>query len=184
MSGRFEPWQPFVHGETTYDLSHLNDFWLIVRDSGKVERCVRVTFADHCFTRPPAGTSDTAPVYPGCSRPDGRFCTDRYELSLGLRAALEYAASGGIVWNSHGEHFVLIKGVNFRDARIDYAVIFSLERLRGTEFDLLMHVRTAHMRDEKPIDTFGSVRLAHLVTLVMKNKKPTKNFARNRKRPE
>lgn len=183
MQQRFTHWQPFVDGESTFDFSHLNGVCLVVRDSAGVDRRVCVTFSDHCFTRPPVDGNDVAPVYPNCSRANGRFCTERYELSLGLPQLLEFVASGGDVWNSQSEHYAILRNVNFRGNVVDYVAIFSLEKIKGTEFDLHMHVRTAHHRDERPIDTYGSVRFAHLIALAIQKKRPKKNFDQRRKRP-
>ncbi len=185
MQPRFSDWPAFVHYGAKYDLSHLNGVLLIAVDSAGEKRRIRVTFSDHCFTRPAMGEHDAAPTYPNCSRGvDGRFCTERYELSRGIYAALEYVAKRGIVWNSHGEHYIVVKDVDFRGQPIDYAIIFSLSKFKGShDYDLHMHVRTAHRRDEEPIDTFGSVRFAHLLALAIQKRRPRKNFDRHRKRP-
>jgi hypothetical protein len=184
MQPRFSDWPPFVHDGVEYYLSHLNGVSLNATDSAGRSRRIRVTFSDHCFTRPPLGDDDPAPAYPDCSRTDGRFCTERHELSLGILAVLEYVTTRGIVWNSQSEHYVIIKNVDFRGEAVDYAIIFSISKFKGSsDYDLHMHVRTAHRRDEKPIDTFGSVRFAHLLTLAIQRKRPKKNYDRNRKRP-
>lgn len=180
---RFFPWPPFVHRGVTYDLSHLNGVSITSKDSEGRERRIAVTFSDHCFTRDPTGDDDDGPVYPGCSRKGGRFCTERYGLSLGLVDALKRVAAGGVVWNTRGDHYAVIKGMVHNGATIEYAVIFSLDKVTGRDADLNLCVRTAHRRDERPIDTFGSVRFAHLVSLVMRNQRPNKNFDRKRKRP-
>ena len=175
-------WPPFLYDGKTYDLSHLNPWKLEVADSAKVTRSILVTCADHCFTKKPDG--DSAPVYPGCSRDDGRFCVERYELSLNLRQMIEHAV-GGEIWLGNEERYVVIKGIDFRGRKVDYAIVFSLEKISGTEFDLRMHVRSAHKRyEDEPIDTYGSARFAHLVKLAIERKKPKRNFDRNRKRPK
>jgi hypothetical protein len=171
-----------VHGDKTYDLSHLNECLLVAKDSGGVERRITVTFVDHCFTRPSQGEGDEAPLFPDCSRPDGRFCTERYSLSHHIKSILDQLAKGD-VWNSAGEHYVIFKKVEHQGRKIDYVVVFSLDRLSGHSSDLHMHVRSAHKRDQDPIDTFGSVRFAHLIKLRMERKRPSKIFNHKRKRP-
>jgi hypothetical protein len=185
-----KPWPPFVHGEKIFDLSHLNERMDYVVDSKKKKRIVLVTFTDHCFTRLPNGSADAAPRYPGCSRMDGRFCTDRYELSLKLNHHINFSNLRE-VWNTVGdEHYAIVRGVDHRGTRVEYAVIFSLEKLKGvqaeggTKVDLHMRIRTAHKRNNKPIETFGSVRFSHLVKLVMENERPLKIYDHKRKRPK
>jgi hypothetical protein len=193
MTGKFliqKPWPLFVHGEKTFDLSHLNERVDYAVDSSKKKRTVLITFTDHCFTRSPNGEGDTAPPYPGCSRADGRFCLERYELSTRLNDHLHFSTLRE-VWNTDSdEHYAIVRGVDHRGARIEYAIIFSLGRLKGVQtrggakINLHMRIRTAHRRDEnRAIETFGSVRFSHLVKLTMENKRPPKTYDRHRKRP-
>jgi hypothetical protein len=185
------PWPPFVHRGTTFDLSHLNEHVKEATDSSKAKRTILVTFGDHCFTRPPNGEWDRAPRYPNCSRGvDGRFCTERHELSLQIMDQIDFASLKD-VWNTkNDEHFVVIRGVDYQGTQIEYAVIFSLEKMKGVQtkgsggrrIDLHMRVRTAHKRDDT-IETFGSVRFPHLVKLVMEKKRPQRIYDHHRKRP-
>lgn len=177
------PWSPFRDGENEYDLSHLSEFILGAPDSQGVERRILVTFGDHCFTRDPSGQDDAAPIFPGCSRADGRFCVERYGLSVGIREFLE-AAVGHDVWNGDGQHYVIVSGKDHKGNKITYVVVFSLEKSKGFGVELHMHVRSAHKREKDPIETFGSIRFAHLVKLTMEGKRPKKIFDQRRKRPK
>lgn len=193
MTGKYlmqKPWPPFVHGKKIFDLTHLNERLDYIVDSGKRKRIVLTTFADHCFTRDPLGSDDAAPRYPDCSREDGRFCTERYELSTQLNDHLDFSTLKD-VWNTENdEHYAIIKGVSHRGAMIEYAIIFSLTKLKGIQaeggakVDLHMRIRTAHRREDgRAVDTFGSVRFSHLVRLAIENKKPAKIYDSRRKRP-
>jgi hypothetical protein len=122
------PWPPFVDGGTTYDLSHLNEFTFDVVDSAKVARKVIVSFSDHCFTRPPQDANDTAPVYPGCSRGDGRFCFERYALSHEIATIIREIGNEN-VWNSASENYIIGRGTDRNGNQADYVIIFSLEKL-------------------------------------------------------
>lgn len=176
-----QPWPPFLHGGQTFDLSHLNEFVFEKGDSAEICRQIIVTFTDHCFTRPPRGAGDIAPAYPNCSRNDGRFCTERYDLSLKIKNIIATARD---VWNGTDEHFVIARAVDHRGVQVDYVVIFSIEKVKGLEeIDLHVRVRSAHQRDLSPIATFGSVRFVHLVKLTMEGKKPRKITDHHRKRP-
>ena len=186
-----KPWAPFTHDGKIFDLSHLNERIDYVVDSSKTKRIVLVTFADHCFTRLPIGTADAAPVYPSCSRTDGRFCIERYELSTKLNGHLDFSRLRD-VWNTdNDEHYAIVRGVDYRGTRIEYAIIFSLARLKGIQaeggakVDLHMRVRTAHKRDNgRTVETFGSVKFNHLVRLAIENKRPAKVYDPYRKRPK
>jgi hypothetical protein len=184
------PWPPFVHGGKTFDLSHLNERVDYVVDSDKKKRTVLITFTDHCFTRNSEGEEDAAPQFPDCTRTDGRFCTEHYTLSILLNDYINLSSLKN-VWNTDkDEHYAIVRGVDHRGSRIEYAIIFSLDKLRGIQaeggarIELHMRVRTAHKREEgHAVETFGSVRFSHLVKLVMEKKRPPKIYDRDRKRP-
>jgi hypothetical protein len=173
------PWPAFAHGDKTFDLSHLHERVDYAIDSSGTKRVVLITYADHCFTREAMEGEDAAPPYPGCSRASGRFCFERYELSLELNDHLDFSRLKE-VWNTkNDEHYAIVRGVTHQGAKTEYAVIFSLEKLKGVQapggvkIDLHMRIRTAHKRErERTVETFGSVRFAHLVTLAMKNERP------------
>lgn len=176
-------WPPFIVGEDSYDLSHLNEEVLEVLDSSKVRRGVLVTYSDHCFTRDPLDEEDLAPSFPNCSRSDGRFCAERYALSFDLPKIIRETAEGGVVWNTDGDHYAVVR-LNIGGESREYAVLFSLDRLKGFKnIHLHLRVRSAHPRNDDPIATFGSVRFAHLVRLRVANQRPPKLFDKKRKRP-
>lgn len=176
------PWPDFVVGDTTYDFSHLNEYTFETVDSDGTTRTIIVSFEDHCFTRKPKGADDTAPVFPGCSRQDGRFCTERFELSKAIQAHID-AASKAKVWSTTSDHYAVVS-IGQGDQSQEYGIVFSLDRVKGLAgVHLHMRIRTAHPRNEEPLDTFGNIRFAHLVKLRMLNQRPNKNFDRHRKRP-
>ncbi len=177
-------WPPFEVDGTVYLLSHLDDIVLQVEDSEKATRGIRVSFSDHCFTRDPVDKADPAPFFPDCSRgKGGRFCVDRYTLSLDLPNLVK-SLTGGVVWNTDGDHYAVVSA-QVGGVRRDYAVVFSLDPLKGFQgIHLQMRIRSAHARDGAPINTFGNVRFAHLMTLRIANRRPNKVFDNNRKRPK
>jgi hypothetical protein len=95
------------------------------------------------------------------------------------------------VWNTVAdEHYAIVRGIDHQGTRVEYAIIFSLEKLKGVQapggakVDLHMRIRTAHKRDkDRPTETFGSERFPHLVKLTMENTRPSKVYDRHRKRP-
>lgn len=177
------PWERFVVGETTYDLSHLNEYTFLAEDSGGDDRTIIVSYEDHCFTRKPNGPDDATPLFPGCSREDGRFCAERFELSKEIRRHIE-AALKGKVWNSTSDHYAIVV-IGEGDQKREYGIVFSLDRVKGiANVDLHMRIRTAHPRTEDPLETFGHVRFAHLIKLRMQNKRPPKNYDKHRKKPQ
>lgn len=177
------PWPNFVVGETTYDFSHLNEYTFVAADSDGNNRRIVVSYEDHCFTRKPTGTNDPAPVFPNCSRNDGRFCTERFELSKEIRARLDEALKGK-VWNSTSDHYAVIV-IDMGEEKIEYGIVFSLDKVKGIAgVDLHMRIRTAHPRTDEPLGTFGHIRFAHLIKLRMQNQRPTKLFGKHRKKPQ
>jgi hypothetical protein len=64
-----------------------------------------------------------------------------------------------------------------------YAIVFSLDRVKGLPVDLHMRIETAYPCDKKPIETFGEVRFRHLVTLRMQRKSAGRLTNQDRRRP-
>lgn len=178
-------WPPFALGETVYSFDHLVDFAFTCKDSEGTERSVLVTFSDHVFTRKAESDDKPAEAFPECSRtPHGYVCPTRYRMSFQLPALIEKVA-GQKVWLLTGDdRYAQIPVVDDEDRKLLYAVIFSLERNKGREYPLRMYVRSAHLYDRKPPDTFGEVKFAHLLKLRVANKHPPKNHDRGRKRPK
>jgi hypothetical protein len=182
------PWTPFVHGGTTYDLSHLDEFEFSVTDSNAQERRIAVTFSDHCFTRDYEPNDDPALFYPGGSRTPGVFSFDRYRHSLDIGLHIARAVRGK-VWNAsryHGyqENFAAVPTVNHEGKRVLYAILFSLER-GGKDLLIALHmrVRTAYPCDERAVPTFGEVRFSNLVALSMQGKSPARITDPHRRKP-
>lgn len=79
-------WGEFQAGETTYNLSHLNgkEIELIQPEKQNFPQNVfpiYLSFGDHCFTK---HYGDDAYIYSEYNGKTRYFCTERYELSLGL----------------------------------------------------------------------------------------------------
>ena len=144
-----------------------------------------VTFTDHVFTRDEVVGDIVALAFPNCSRtPRGYLCPDRYRMSLhlpGLLAGLAYQR----VWNLTGEDpYAQLPILDDRGIRRLYAIVFTLDRLKGLKTDLRLIVRSAYVCDRKPPDTFGEVRFAHLVRLRLERKHPKREYGDKRKRPK
>lgn len=154
-------WSPFVYQGTTHDLSHLDEYQLTVQDSADIDRVIAVTFTDHCFTTKPKAGDDPELVYPDSSRQPGHFAFARYQLTLDLARHIKRAADGK-VWNVQGENFAVVPTVDHAGNRVLYAIIFSLDPVKGLPVDLHMRVETAYPATEKPLVTFGFVRFRHL----------------------
>jgi hypothetical protein len=178
------PWTPFVHAGITYDLSHLEEYAFTITDTGAIERRIAVTFSDHCFTRAYRTEDAPAPIYPGSSRNPGVFCFERYCYSLDIAAHIERAASGK-VWNAASDRdaFAIVPIIDHQGREVLYAIVFSLDRVKGLPVDLHMRIETAYPCDKKPIETFGEVRFRHLVTLRMQRKSAGRLTNQDRRRP-
>lgn len=173
------PWGAFLTGDQTFDLSHLDDRIAIVTVGG-VDVPILVTFSDHCFTEEPK-PNDERPVFPGCSRPDGRFCTKRYAASLEMWGHIERAMRGR-VWMGERDRYLVLT-VDLGNAH--YIIALSLEKLKGrADAKLLMRVRTGfHRTDDKHVATYGEVRFVNLVGLILKGKLPPRIYDQKRRTP-
>lgn len=177
-------WVPFVYQGKTYDLAHLDEYEITVRDTGSVDRRIAVTFDDHCFTRKPDPGDDPALAYPASNRQPGHFCFDRYGHTFDLRNYIEQMTRGE-VWNVEDENYALVPVVDHAGTSLFYAIVFSLDRRRGfPPIDLHMRVRTAYpCTDGILTTTFGHVRFRHLVALRVKNDRPRKDYNPRRRMP-
>lgn len=177
-------WPPFEADGVSYVFEHLADFAFTCRDSDGVVHTVLVTFTDHVFTRNALSSDEPAHAFPGCSRqPHGYLCPTRYRMSFQLPALIEQVATQR-VWSLTGaDRYAQVPVVDDQGTRQLYAIVFSLDRISGLEQPLRMIIRSAHLCDRKPPDTFGEVRFAHLIKLRLGNKHPAKNHSRGRKQP-
>ncbi|GAA0585373.1 hypothetical protein [Caenispirillum bisanense] len=153
-------------------------------DSAKVDARIAVTFTDHCFTRDRRQGDAADLAFPGCSRDDGVFCLQRYHHSLQAPAYIR-DFHRAVAWNLKGdETYAVIPTVTQDGQAQHYAIIFSLDRVRGVEgIDLHMRVRTAHPRTERDLTTYGSIRFAHLVRLRRENQRPRRVYDSRRRKP-
>jgi len=176
-------WPAFTYQGTVYDLAHLDEYEFTMVDTEGLTRRIAVTFADHCFTRPPVPGDDPALAYPGSDRRPGHFCFVRHQLSLGLTGHIE-RISGGQVWSVEGDNFAALPVVDQAGRLVLYGIMFSLDRVSSLPVQLHMRVRTAYPIDDKIPATYGVVRFRHLVALRMKGKKPPRIVGAHRKRPK
>lgn len=176
------PWRNFSYNDSIYDLSHLNEHSIEVFDSKNVKRSILVTYTDHCFTEDMSQDDDPVLEYPGSSRGRGCFSIERYKCSLALP---EYIAtvSKSKIWVVEGSNFALIPIITHEGIKVLYAIIFSLDPIKGLPFALHMRVSTAYPQTESDITTYGNVRFVHLVTLRMQKKYPGRILDKHRQKP-
>jgi hypothetical protein len=174
-------WPAFIYQQITYDLSHLDEFIFPIVDSQKTKRTIAVTFGDHCFTRNPLPGDDPNLMYPRCSRNPGCFCFDRYAASKQLATSIE-AAKLGMVWMVKGENYAFIPKVNVLGNQSDYAIVFSMKRVKRLQgVDLHMFVESAYFCDRYEIQEYGNVRFPHLATLRMRDEVPGRQIGYRRR---
>ena len=179
------PWPLFTLDDSSYDLSHLDEYSFKLADSKGVYRTVVVTFEDHCFTRKWEASDQHSLRFPNCSRkPQGAFCQVRYMHSLKLREYIGQAILGD-VWIADGEGFAIIPIVDGQGIRVLYCILFDLVKIHELPFELRMIVRTAYPLDSgRNFATNGNIRFRHLVTLKIEGKRPPRNTDQRRKRPQ
>ena len=177
-------WKSFAHDGLEYDLTHLNEHEIQVLDSTNLERRIAVTYSDHCFTRDRQLGDDPALTYPDSSRISSCFSFERHQHSLSLPKHINSIATSK-AWNVDGQHFALLPPVINSDGdKVYYAIMFSLDPLKGLPIHLHMRIQTAHPRIAgSTINTYGFVSFPLLVSLRCQSKHPKKIYDRNRKRP-
>lgn len=175
-------WQPFSYGGHIYDLSHLKPFEFSVIDSSKVTRKIAVSFSDHCFTRSVGPGDQSDIIFPGCSRNPGAFCTTRYANSLSLPGLIGTVRQHD-VWMLSSENCAFIPTIDAAGNRHLYAIVFSLDPVKGLEADLHMRVRSAYPCEPDTIITYGKVRFSHLVRLRVNRQHPNRITSGVRKKP-
>lgn len=178
-------WAPFTTGSVDYTFDHLADFEFTCEDSDGVERAVLVSFTDHVFTRDAVAADQVGDAFPGCSRtPRGYLCPVRHRMSLRLPELIERVTRQRVWCLSGHDRYAQISVEDDQGIKQLYAVIFTLDRLKGRTQVLQMLIRSAHICDRKTPDTFGEVRFTSLVKLRIENRHPKKISDRNRKRPK
>jgi hypothetical protein len=187
MPGPYFPipdWPSFVHEGFVYTFEHLREYEFSVTDSAEMERRVGVTFSDHVFTRDSAPSDKPGTLFPTSSRnPPGAFCPIRYSLSLRIREWIAWTVEGH-AWILDGDdRFAQIPLVDDQGGPILYAIVFSLDPVRGLPVDLHMRVRSAYPCDHHVPMTYGNVRFRHLVRLRVEGRRPGKNLDKRRKKP-
>jgi hypothetical protein len=179
-----EIWSDFIHGANTHSFTHLQEIYINVADSSGIDRAIIATFSDHVFTRDPEVGDEHAAAFPGCSRNPGFFCPERYAFSLQLPTVVPLVC-GSKVWCLTGaDRYAQIPVVTQAGAEHLYAIIFTLDKIKGLPFDLHMQIRSAYPCTRKVPDTFGEVKFKHLARLRVENKHPKKNHERGRKVPK
>ncbi|MBD9447436.1 hypothetical protein [Rhizobium sp. RHZ01] len=176
-------WPDFTLAETTYSFAHLAEQYLTVVDSAGQERRIIATFTDHVFTRDRLTSDVIEHAFPGCSRGVGFVCSERHALSLQLPTLLPNICSSK-VWNLTGaDRYAQVPVVTHEDEEALYAIIFTLDKVKGLPFHLHLMVRSAYLCREKAPDTFGEVKFKHLVRLRLENKHPARVYSAGRKKP-
>ncbi len=177
-----QSWAAFTYEGQTYELTHLDEYAVEIKDSAGEVRRIAITFSDHCFTKEPVETDDPGLRYPESTRPRGNFCIERYHLSLGLPQHLAHAMRDK-VWNIRDGTFAAVPVINHRGEKVLYGIVFSLDPVKGFPLHLHLRVETAYPCDESELTTYGHIRFTHLVTLRMRRKSPNRNFDRHRPKP-
>ena len=169
-----------------FEFEHLDEYHLVAEDSEGNERHIIVVFSDHCFTdkAPEDSLAPQKYLYQDSTRNPGYFCKKRYRHSLLLVQHIEDAKERS-VWNASGQNLAIIPTVEENGVPAHYAVLFYLRRWKGNRpYHLRMDVVSAYICDDiAQFATFGEIGFKKLVSLAMKNKQPTKNTKRRRKRP-
>ena len=178
-------WESFATGGVNYTFEHLTDFEFICQDADGGDHAVLVSFTDHVFTRGGVDADRVVDAFPDCSRiPHGYLCPVRYQMSLRLPELIEHIARQKVWCLSGADRYGQVSVVDEQGVKQLYAVIFTLDRMKGRTQSLRMLIRSAHLCDRKPPDTFGEVKFSNLVKLRIENKHPSKNYGRSRKRPK
>lgn len=179
-------WKPVVAADgTTYSLDHLHDYIEVFRDSGGVERRVRVTFSNHCFSDRTYGHEPQEFLMPrkGLHGPKaGAFCLERHAASLAIRNRI---AQAGEIWNTRtvGEFVLLSRYRRPADGqKCVYCVFYTLRQVQNPDVDFVMEVTSAYLRDSRP-DTFGPSTHAEALALCARGMKPARNHTGGRPRP-
>jgi hypothetical protein len=178
-------WAPFTIGGVSYTFEHLADFEFTCQDSDGVDRTVLVSFSDHVFTRDALSSDQAGDAFPGCSRrPHGYVCSVRYRMSFRLPELIVRFARQKVWCLSGQDRYAQVSVQDDQGIEHLYAIIFTLDRLKGGTQALRMLIRSAHICDRKTPDTFGEVRFTNLVKLRIENRHPRKISDRGRRRPK
>lgn len=181
---QYKPWPDFHYNGTIYKLDHLAEHEIEVTDSSSVKRTIVITYSDHCFTDKPESEADPALVYPDCSRgAQGHFSFERYHCSLDLPTFVSQLTNNK-VWNVNGGNYAQLPIITHNGQRTWYAIIFSLDPVKGLPIDLHLKVRTAYPNSRDHIPTFGHVSFSRLVKLRVENKTPPPVYDKHRKKPQ
>lgn len=178
------PWIPISShsGPPSYirGSSHLDqaDFSYVMGPGNGVR--IRVIYSSHCFTRAKQ-PGDPADLDYTLHHTDPRtFCVDRHFLSLQLNEVL-LKSLGGKVEMCPGGNYVSVTLRTMNGLPIHYAVFFDINIDVRNRPDLLIRVRSAHPRAQRPT-TRGHVRFGNLIQLTLSGKRPRQIFgAKHRK---
>jgi hypothetical protein len=143
-------WQPFLHQDTAYDLSHLHPTSLTYEQPAKEDKpaltyTVEVRFSLHCFTR---GIGDGEHPDPALLYSDSRetriFDFRRYELSKQLPGIVQNLSRRKCYNTGKGNFFTVVV-IGAQGQPIDYDIFF--EASRSTRKGLVLFVQSAYARD-------------------------------------
>ncbi|MFN6254385.1 MAG: hypothetical protein ACK4Y5_20245 [Acetobacteraceae bacterium] len=180
-------WSDFTNISTreVLSLSHLNDFSITVNvgsEESEIHVKIAVSFSDHCFTRERRNGDPYYLNFPNCSRRDGVFCIERYNLSITIRDHIVYFSKGD-AWIIDGDNCAILPVVESNGEKCFYAIVFSLEKVKGLPFELHMRVKSAYKCDRGPPAIYGTVKFRRLAQLTLEGKRASRVSAHNRKRP-
>ena len=151
-------WQPFKHGETTYDLSHLHP--RIIRFSRPADKDnaaetynVSVRFTLHCFSREPKRDEAIDPswIYPD-DYEARLFDLRRYEMSKLLPGIIEALPTKKPRHNKNRGNYFTVETVTKDGTVIEYDVFFKVKKQAKGILEMI--VETAFVRDPG----YGSTR--------------------------
>ncbi len=161
-------WRPKIIAGVTYDLSHLDGFYMPVtpQHAGAVTYSVRVDFGAHTFTRDllPTDTPDFHYRDGGSVR---CFCPQRFSYSAHLEGIVRAAAAGRAYFGNKNEKYLLVDQIPGLNA--PYIVAFRVQKATNSKSDATMFVVSAHDRPGLP-PRLPAIGFGTLVSLTMQGK--------------
>jgi hypothetical protein len=143
-------WQPFLHQNVAYDLSHLHPRSIIYEqpaEDGKpaIQYPVEVSFSLHCFTRgiEESERPDRTLLYSD-SRETRVFDFQRYELSKQLTDIVQDLARRKCYNTGKGNFFTVVV-TGDQGQEVEYDIFF--EASRSPKKGLVLFVQSAYLRD-------------------------------------
>jgi hypothetical protein len=144
----------------TYDLNHLNPFFMDIAPKfpGAPTYRVRVSFGCHTFTREfkPADTPDVRFTHKGETR---CFCTHRHNCSLQLPPILQGQISR-VYFTQRGTYFIAPRLPRLASP---YFITFDVERSKSPGHVVSMFVASAYEKTDMPTEV-SAITMATLIS--------------------